>query len=77
MDPMANNGTPVASFPQLSAREKQILALVAEGHTSPEIAQIVSLSQETIKWYRKRLLQKTGASNSAEMIHKATEAGLL
>jgi len=77
MDPMANNGTPVPAFPQLSAREKQILTLVSEGLTSPEIAQIVSLSQETIKWYRKRLLQKTGASNSAEMIHKATEAGLL
>lgn len=62
---------------KLTARETEILKLVAEGHTSPEIAQIVSLSHETIKWYRKRLLQKTGASNTAEMIRKASEAGLL
>lgn len=77
MNTITNHDTTDSAFPKLSAREVQILRLVAEGHTSPEIAQIVSLSQETIKWYRKRLLQKTGASNSAEMIHKATEAGLL
>lgn len=63
--------------PQLTAREIEILKLIAEGHTSAEIAAVVSLSVETIKWYRKRLLQKTDSANSAEMIRKATEYGMI
>lgn len=63
--------------PQLTAREIEILKLIAEGLTSAEIAAVVSLSVETIKWYRKRLLQKTDSANSAEMIRKATEYGMI
>lgn len=77
MNHVTNNSANNPAFPRLTVREIEILRLVAEGHTSPEIAQIISLSHETIKWYRKRLLQKTGAANSAEMIRKASEAGLL
>ncbi|MBQ0150957.1 MAG: helix-turn-helix transcriptional regulator [Bacteroidales bacterium] len=77
MNPNTNTGIPDSAFPALTSRETEILKLIASGRTSQEIAQVISLSHETIKWYRKRLLQKTGSANSAELIHKATEAGLL
>ena len=61
----------------LTEREAQILTLIAQGLTSPQIAAKVYLSLPTIKWYRKRLLTKFGAANSAELISKVKERGLV
>lgn len=61
----------------LTERELEILRLVAHGLTSPEIADRLSLSPETIKWYRKRLLSKFEADNTAEMIKLAIEDKLI
>ncbi len=58
-------------------REREILQLVAKGLTSPQIAQSLSLSPETIKWYRKRLLSKFEAENTAELIKIAIENNLI
>jgi len=63
--------------PKITEREIEILRLIAGGNTSTQIAAALSLSVETIKWYRKRLLQKTDSANSAEMIRKASETGLV
>ncbi len=61
----------------LSKREQEILGLVARGFTSPQIAEELSLSPETIKWYRKRLLSRFDADTSAEMIKIAIENKLI
>jgi len=61
----------------LSDKELEILSLIAQGFTTPQIAEKMSLSPETIKWYRRRLLVKFTASNSAEMVHKAAEMKLI
>lgn len=61
----------------LTEREEQILPLIAAGLTSPQIADKVYLSLATIKWYRKKLLLKFEASNTAELISKAKEKGLI
>lgn len=61
----------------ITERELEILRLVAQGYTSPKIAEILSLSPETIKWYRKRLLSKCEAENTAEMIKLAIENKLI
>ena len=61
----------------ITERELEILRLVARGYTSPQIAETLSLSTETIKWYRKRLLSKFEAENSAEMIKLAIENKLI
>ena len=61
----------------LTEREEQILPLIAAGLTSPQIADKVYLSLATIKWYRKKLLIKFDASNTAELISKAKEKGLI
>ncbi|MBQ4198049.1 MAG: helix-turn-helix transcriptional regulator [Bacteroidales bacterium] len=62
---------------QLSKKETRILQLIAEGKTSPQIADLMCLSLNTIKWYRKKLKSKLDASNPAQMIRKAIELGLL
>lgn len=61
----------------LSAREKEILPLIAAGLTSQQIADRIYLSLPTIKWYRKRLFEKLGATNAADLISKAKEKGLI
>lgn len=66
-----------ASVPSLNDREQNILRLIASGCTNPQIAEEIFLSPETIKWYRKKLLIKFDATNSAELISKAKDAGLI
>lgn len=56
---------------KLTERERQILSLIASGKTNPQIAEQVFLSPETIKWYRRKLLVKFDAANSAELVKKA------
>ena len=61
----------------LTDRERAILPLLAEGKTSPQIAEKLYLSVPTIKWYRKKLLIKFEATNTADLIYKAKEKGLI
>ena len=61
----------------ITDREKDILRLIAKGLTSPQIAEMLSLSTETIKWYRKRLLSKLDAENTAAMIKTVIENNLI
>ena len=63
--------------PQVSAREKEILDLLAKGYTTPQIAGALVLSPETIKWYRKKLLVKFDVANTAELVNLAREYGIL
>ena len=59
--------------PQLSEREKDILDLLAKGYTTPQIANGMGLSPETVKWYRKKLLVKFDVSNTAELISQVNK----
>ena len=68
---------PVAAAPDLSDREKEILDLLSKGYTTPQIAEGLSLSPETIKWYRKKLLAKFDVANVAELVLQARDAGIL
>lgn len=54
-------------FP-LTPREYEVLELMSKGHTSQEIADLMSCSLSTIKTYRMRIMNKSGARNSSEMI---------
>ena len=55
----------------------EILPLIASGMTSPQIADKLFLSLSTIKWHRKRLLEKFDSANTAELISKAKEKGFI
>ena len=62
---------------RLSARERQVLQLVAEGRTSAEIALIMNLSPKTIETYRVRLMKKLSVKNVAELIKFAVVHNLI
>lgn len=63
---------PALSF---TAREFALLREISQGHSSKEIASNMGLTQRTIETYRERLLQKTGAKNSAELLAYAFRIG--
>lgn len=71
------DGISPEEIPALTDREKEILDLLSKGYTSPQIAGALSLSPETIKWYRKKLLVKFDVSNVAELVLKARDGGFL
>ena len=71
MKPTGNN------YVKLNDREVAILRLMAEGYTSPRIAAELSLSTETIRWYRKKMLLKFDADNAVALVSKATAAGII
>ena len=60
----------------LTPREEELLKLIVEGYANPEIAEKICLSPETIKGYRKNLLFKLGAKNTAAMVKMALEQKL-
>ncbi len=61
----------------LSRREREILQLVAEGHSSSEIGKLLSLSSKTVDTYRSRLMQKLGLSDVVSLVKFAIQHGLI
>ncbi len=68
---------PNASIEQLSPRERDVLLLVADGKSSKEIANLLSLEVETVRSYRKTMMKKLGASNAAAVTLAAVAAGVM
>ena len=61
----------------LGEREQQILGLISDGLSNREIAQRLSLSLDTIKWYNKQLFSKLGVSSRSLAAATARQYGLL
>jgi DNA-binding NarL/FixJ family response regulator len=60
----------------LSARELQVLRMVAEGKTSKEIAVMLDLREPTVRSYRKTMMKKLGVNNAAGLTQLAISIGL-
>jgi DNA-binding NarL/FixJ family response regulator len=67
---------PPQVFPDLTDREREILALIAQHHTNPEIAQRLSLSQKTVRNHVSNIFSKLQVVDRAQAIIRAREAGL-
>jgi two-component system, NarL family, response regulator NreC len=61
----------------LSGREREVLRLLALGHTNQEIAQMLYLSVRTAETHRARIMQKLGLTTRAELVRYAIDHGLL
>lgn len=70
------SGVPAAADP-LTAREAQVLKLVAEGHTSKEIAVTLNLSVKTAESYRAHLMEKLDIHDTAGLVRYAIRRGLI
>lgn len=55
---------------ELTPREREISALLAEGKTSKLIARDIGLSPRTVEMHRAKLMRKFGASTSSELVHR-------
>ncbi len=67
----------VKDRPALSAREREILAHIAEGRSAPEIAKLLFLSPATVKSHLGALYEKLGVSDRAAAVAEAMRRGLL
>ena len=67
---------PVA-LPAISRREREVLGLIAEGYTNPEIAEKLFVSQFTVDSHRKNLIAKLNVKNTATLIRFAVEHKLV
>jgi two-component system, NarL family, response regulator NreC len=61
----------------LTAREREVLQLAAEGNTSSEIAARLHISHRTVENHRARLMQKLGLQNQTELVRYALQRGIL
>jgi DNA-binding NarL/FixJ family response regulator len=66
-----------SELPMLTSREKEILGLIAEGYTNPQIAEKIFLSSFTVDSHRKNLLAKLNVKNTATLIKLAVEHKLI
>ncbi len=69
-------GTDADADEALSEREREVIRLVALGHTNPQIAEKLHLAERTVKTYRARAVEKLGFSSRAELTAYARRSGL-
>lgn len=62
---------------ELSSREREVLALTAEGYSSSEIGKKLFISPKTVDTYRSRIMQKLGLTHRSELVRFALRVGLL
>ncbi len=60
----------------LSEREREVVRLIADGYTNPEIAEQMDVAERTVKTYRARAIEKLGFSSRAEITAYVRRTGL-
>jgi two-component system, NarL family, response regulator NreC len=60
----------------LSEREREVVRLIANGYTNPEIADKLNVAERTVKTYRARAIEKLGFSSRAEITAYVRRVGL-
>ena len=75
IDHMLDQNT-LSPVERLSARERQVLQFLVEGHTSRAIGERLSLSPKSVETYRRRLMEKLGIYDIPQLVRFAIEHGL-
>lgn len=70
-------GVPLDPYDTLSAREREVLHLAAEGHTSPEIAARLYISTRTVETHRANLMRKLALRTQTDLVRYALRRGIL
>lgn len=74
---LKNAADTVKEIPMITRREKEILRMIAAGHTNPQIAEQLYLSLSTVDSHRKNLMRKLNLKNTALLIRWAVENKLV
>ena len=72
----ARGGTEAAGLEKLTSRERQVLQLVAAGHSSGEIGKVLHISARTVDTHRLHVMEKLGIRTIAELTKFAIRNGL-
>ncbi len=64
-------------YDRLTAREKETLKLIAEGYTSKQIADMLSIHLRTVTGYRIKIMKKLNLHNRIELVRYAMDEGLI
>jgi two-component system, NarL family, response regulator NreC len=73
----SNNNEPPDPGDGLTKREREVLTLVGEGKSSPEIAKLLGISVKTIEGHRGRIMAKLEVRNVAGLVRQAIRLGLV
>ena len=66
----------LAGYPELTLREREVVRLISEGLTTPEIARQVNLSENTVNTHRRRIMDKLDRHSVAALTKYAISTGL-
>jgi DNA-binding NarL/FixJ family response regulator len=69
--------TELDPYDRLTTREREILRLIAEGHTSQKIANLLVISLKTVLGHRTKIMEKLDIHNRTELIKYAMRKGLI
>ena len=72
--PLSKNHEP---FSLLSTREREVLHLIAEGHSAKEVATELQISTKTVEAHRTSLMRKLGVRKATELVRYALRHGLI
>ena len=73
---LVRRGEPIPTT-VLTPREDQVVKLIAEGHPSKTIADLLTISLKTVEHHRANILQKLGMRDRTELTRYAIRAGLI
>lgn len=74
---MLKRGKKDDDFSQLTRREREILQHIANGYTSPQIAQILYISKKTVENHRQNIMKKLSIHDTAGLVRYAIKIGLV
>jgi DNA-binding NarL/FixJ family response regulator len=64
-------------YEQLTSRQREVLQLIAEGHTTKDISQRLNLSVRTVETHRTELMQRLDIHDVAGLVRYAIRTGLV
>jgi DNA-binding NarL/FixJ family response regulator len=62
---------------KLTARQREVLQLLAEGRSAKEVADILCISPRTVEFHKYRIMEELGLSSSAELVQYSIKQGII
>jgi DNA-binding NarL/FixJ family response regulator len=71
------SGEPISAFERLTSRQREVLQLIAEGHSTKEIARQLAVKPKTVEMHRSQLMAELDIHDIAGLVRYAIRSGLI